>query len=811
MELATLIFIFLLLAVAGVSISKRIFQGSNIIFLLGSGMLIGPLGLLLVAGITSYFLKGFMALTFVFYGYIIFSIYLNRHFLRIGNLHSYAHSFLNRTNILLGILLFFYILLFFLISSTFNLGGDVDVYFGITTSFARGNYPSYLPWQPQFLSSYHMGAFIVEGVIYGVTQLSIYSIHSFFSAYIISALFLLITGIAKKMCNSVVSILPAIFGVIMFGIPIILISGHAQFFSNLSAIKVYPQYADFMGSLGSGTGDFFGQIYRNFYPFSLATFILSLYSLALHPWKNQLIKKYILVTLLLVLTISIDESFFLPELLIAGCYFLIDLRKQPLGKIFRLLILLFIIFTSLFFLIQNSLRDAILNPSLESTRFKFIIPGNAVKSSDPRKFTLIPGDQEYMQYFNQLDEEHSGKSTIGYIPMKYFWKNLDQFKSEAKHIGDTVWILPNILAAAIIILFLSLLTRSTMGILFSISALIALLSSLFTVYTFFPPTSIRFIHQSAQLLSLAFGFIFINLWSRKSNKFFKIGLLLLVLSLLGPQFISSNARLISFYFANSSKNYFGPSSLSYKFTLENIRKLIPYNARIAFLYNFPLGDRSMGMVAEAISRFGFFVPVAPPDVKVVSPEAASEWLDVTLSLNPPTLKKLGIEYVFVQHPADKRLANYGVDLQNPIFFQQIYSDQFGILYKVTYDYLSLPNQPFSLDNFISSVPKGKNIYLDTFDLVELRRGLVLRLAKKTNLIGPGFSAGGDYFLYIETFLPFTYICEAPYLPKCSSEVTKKFEPLDYIITRPDKDIKEITNDNFIKIKETPLVVLWKRN
>lgn len=808
MELATLFFIFLLLAIAGVSISKRIFQGSNRVFLLGSGMLIGPLGLLLVAGITSYFLKGFTTLTVVFFSYIIITIFSNRHFLRIGSIHSYMRRFLKRTNTLLSVLLFFYILFFFLISSTFTLGGDTDVYFGITTSFARGNYPSYLPWQPQFLSSYHMGIFIVEGVIYAITQLSIYSIHLFFSFYIISALFLLITGIAKSKHNSVVSILPAIFGIIMFGVPVILVGGYSQYFSNLLALKDYPQYVDFMGSLASGTADFFGAIYRNFYPFSLATFILSLYSLGLHPWKNQVNKKYILATILLVLTISIDESFFLPEAFMVGIYFLIDFRKQPL-KMLKLLILLSIIFISLFFLIQNSLRDAILNPSLESARFKFIIPGNAVKSSNPRKFTLIPGDQEYMQYFNQLDEEHFGKSTIGHIPMEYFWKNLDQFKSKAKHIGETIWMLPNILLTASLTLSLSLLTKSKMATLLSVSALVTMTLSLFTVYTFFPPTSIRFIHQSSQLLSLALGFIFINLWSRKSNYFLKVGLILLILGLVGPQFLSSHARLINHYFTNSSINYFSPSSLTYKFTLNNIRNLIPFDGRIAFLYNFPLGDKSTGMQGEAISRFGFFVPVAPPDVKVVSPETASEWVDVTLSLNPPTLKDLGLEYVFIQYPAEKRLADYGVDLNNPNFFKQIYTDQFGVLYKVTPTYLSLPNQPFSLDSFIDSVPKEKTIYLDTFDLIDLRRGLVLRLAKKTNLIGPGFSAGGDYFLYIETFLPFTYICAAPYLPKCSSEVTKKFD-VDYIITQPNKDIKRIMDGNFIKVKETPLVVLWER-
>lgn len=349
-----------------------------------------------------------------------------------------------------------------------------------------------------------------------------------------------------------------------------------------------------------------------------------------------------------------------------------------------------------------------------------------------------------------------------------------------------------------------------MATLLSISALATITLSLFTVYTFFPPTSIRFIHQASQLLSLALGFIFIGLWSTKNGKIFKSGLLLIIIVILGPQILSSHNYLMNYYVTNSSRNYFSTSSLSYKFTLENIRKLLPYNARIVFLNNFPLGDKSSGMVAEAISRFGFFVPVAPPDIKVVSPEAASEWVDVTLALNPPTLKKLGVEYVFIQPPAVKRLTAFGVDIQNSDFFKQIYDDQFGILYKVTPTYLNLANQSFSLDSFINSVPEEKTVYLDTFDLVEIRRGLVLRLAKKTNLIGPGFSAGGDYFLYIETFLPFTYICDAPDLPRCSKEVTKKFEPVDYIITQPDKDVKQIIDGKFIKIKETPLVILWER-
>ena len=52
-------------------------------------------------------------------------------------------------------------------------GGDVITYWGIATSFARGNYPAVLPWQPNYLTVYHAGAFLVQGAIQSLSSVNI--------------------------------------------------------------------------------------------------------------------------------------------------------------------------------------------------------------------------------------------------------------------------------------------------------------------------------------------------------------------------------------------------------------------------------------------------------------------------------------------------------------------------------------------------------------------------------------------------------------------------------------------------------------
>lgn len=806
----TLLFYFTLLALSGSILSHKLFRRADPVFIIGSGMLLGPLGLLFTTGLLSYLFKGFYAQTLIFYSYVLVISFLGIRSLKKKSIIGIFHQFKKTTNIILSVVIFLYITVFFLNTSYFSLGGDVDIYFGIATSFARGNYPIHLPWQPIFLSGYHSGVFMVEGVLYALNQISIYSIHSFFSAYIISSLFLLITGLARIYSKSPITLFPAILGVVIFGFPVFLVGGATQFLRNLLNLHdliTYPQLVDFKGSLGGGSGDFFGMIYRNFYPFGLATFILSVYCLAVHNWKGRFFLKYVLIIILLVLTASIDESFFIIEVLISGFFFIKDVKTVTLQKIIRLLPVLAFTLIALILLIQNTVRDSILDPSTEGTRFKVLIPTlNARKSIYPDKFTLIPGDQEFMQYFNSVDDFGNGKSITGKIPISYLMKNLSLFNSAVKKAGSTNWLFPNLILLTTGLVILSLLFRLRISLIFSASALLTILLSVFIVYTFFPPTSVRFISQASQFLSLGIGFMAVELLGQNGKKLINT-LIILLFIVSAPQIISAHARLLSLN-QDIGVN-FRPSSLSYQKALSKLQKLLPYNSRIILLDNFPTESHSSGITSEAIPRFGFFVPISPPDFKSVNSDASTEWIDA-VNLNPPSLKILGVNYIFIQDNAKNRLRLLGFENINPDYFKFIWGDDTGKLYKVSDEYKNLPTQPNSIQKLTESIPKGSKVYLDKFELNELRRGLVLRLAKKTKMLGPGLSAGGDYFMYIETFTPFTYICEAPYLPKCGPAIIANFEPIDYIITEPKKDIKDITNSPFNKYFSAPLVTVWER-
>lgn len=822
MVLLTLSLVFSLLAISGILISHRLFKDANKLIILGSGLALGPLGLLLVTSIVSYLFKGFAAQTLIFFIFTGATFYINRGVLKLGIMTSNFRKVLSKTNITLMLIVFIYLYLFFLIASGFDLGGDVDVYFSIATSFARGNYPSYLPWQPNFLTGYHMGAFMFEGVIYALTKISIYSIHCFFSAYIVTSLFLLLTGIGRIWIKSSLAVIPAVLTVILFGSPIILITGWSEFIhtilqlikspglAQLRVLGGYPQFVDFKGSLGGGTGDFFGMFYRNFYPFSLVTYILSVYSLTTFDWKGRLKKKYLLAVILLVLTACIDESFFLLELVAVILCFLKDFHRKINLNTFRLMLLLSLAFVGLMVIVQNPIRDAILDPAKEGARFKILISSNsAVKSKNPAKFTLIPGDQEFMQYFNALDDAGTGKSVFGIVPIKFLWKNFNLFSGVIKAIAGTKWFLPNLLILASTALILSLALRNLLAVTFSLSALIVSSLGVFVVYTFFPPTSVRFVNQSAQLITLAYSLIIINIWRLlKRNQKVILGSLLLVL--FAPQLLTAHSRALSYIVKPYRANFSDDSSLGYSKTLSNLQTILPYNAKLLFLDGYPFEVQASGITAEAITRAGFFVPIGPPDFKSVNSDASSEWVDAVLSLNPPSLKTLGVEYLFVRDQAVSRLQSFGVDINDTKYFQRVFQDELGTLYSVSVTYKNLPNQPTSIANLINQLPDNKIVYLDKFDLNELRRGLVLRLAKKDRLLGPGLSAGGDYFMYIETFLPFTYICEAPDLPACGPEITKTYQPIDYLITTPSKDISTITSEQYQEYFITPLVKIWKK-
>lgn len=175
-----LLLIFLLLTVDGFFLLLFFLKTKNKLLLVGGGMIAGTLGFLISLMFLSYLIKppaGIIA-TFICYNLACFILY----YLAIGPKKLFlAFCFkITFSNVLLLLLLLFYSLFIFVFINGSGYAGDVNTYWSLGSSFARGNYPTVSPWQPNYLSAYHQGTIMILGSLHALTGLSMVIVHYFF-------------------------------------------------------------------------------------------------------------------------------------------------------------------------------------------------------------------------------------------------------------------------------------------------------------------------------------------------------------------------------------------------------------------------------------------------------------------------------------------------------------------------------------------------------------------------------------------------------------------------------------------------------
>ena len=102
---------------------------------------------------------------------------------------------------------------------------------------------------------------------------------------------------------------------------------------------------------------------------------------------------------------------------------------------------------------------------------------------------------------------------------------------------------------------------------------------------------------------------------------------------------------------------------------------------------------------------------------------------------------------------------------------------------------------------IDIIGTNKRIYLDKLKLTEVRKSLILALGKQNTLMGPMHAHGGDFYMYIETILPF------------EESTPQKAANLDYLLLDPQKEPLEFSQkftNGYTRILENPYVSLWKK-
>jgi len=199
-----------------------------------------------------------------------------------------------------------------------------------------------------------------------------------------------------------------------------------------------------------------------------------------------------------------------------------------------------------------------------------------------------------------------------------------------------------------------------------------------------------------------------------------------------------------------------------------------------------LRDQSFSYLSlYGIQNYGLFIPISPADIKVHTPDFGIEAIDIINTLNPSSLEKLKVEYLFVvqsqlKYYTDRRLS----DLKNSNYFSEVYSDELGTLYKIKEGYFKeAEDQEATIARLPDLLGTKGNIYIDYPPRLESSVRAVMTLALKDK--GELFTEWRHgTFNYIETKIKIN----AP-----SSEVK-----YDYLILGPETDPREICGCKNIK-------------
>lgn len=755
--------IFAILTFNGVVIFYSIRKTRNKLLLLGGGMITGPLVLLLILSIFSYFFKGPTAIGLLFGLYTFVSILL---FKKIKK--GLREAFVFKTpslslKVILAVL--FFILLFLLYARSAPAGGDNSTRWGIATSFARGNYPIVLPWQPQFLIAYHTGGFMVLGAIHSLASANISLVHFFFSFYMVSALFIFITGIIREKNRSLLALIPAVLGIILFGGPILYLGNLKEFVLAILRfdIDLFVQYNNLKPApAGAGVSSIASMYHANFYLFGLSSLFLFIFIL-FKRHKRNLLLQYVLLVTLAVLTLSIAETFFLLEVPLLVIKFVLDYRKISLKKFVRDSLILLILFLSLFFVVQNFVRDSLISPGTQGTSFR----------------VLTPKKTEFVARINFMKER------------KFIPKN-----------GST-WVLPDLRLIILVIVVLAILFRSKWGLITAFASIISLIASVLIVDPFWPSSALRFTNQSHQLILFALGFLIVDLFNNRKSKIAVLISTFLLISIT-PQIVGGN---FIFMHRAITKDYDNLIRYANKkeVALEWISNNIKYDETVLFIDEYPYKGRNSPMSADAIVFYGIFVPTGPTNVKLISVDTGAEWYDAITVLSPRSLKDLSVDYVFIKH---SEMGRFSVKRQGQIikekYFKPIYEDNTGTLYEVKTYFKELEDNEMTLKKMVEMIPDEKIVYLDKFSIVDIRKGLFAELANRTKLIGPKHHAGYDYFLYVAATLPFTLTD----IPDAEQKI-KELKTIDFVFTETDTNPNSNLKGDFERIAEMPFVALWK--
>lgn len=686
--------------------------------LVGGGALLSSAYFVGLLSITSYVIKETEWLKDIFILHIVIALiflFKQRRFTR------HLLPDVNFQSSIITVLVIMYSLVLFLYAGNTVIGGDVLTQWSLATSFERGNYPMVLPWQSNSLTIYHQGTYIFLGLLQAITNIKINYIHYFFSVYIIAASLLFITGLTYEKVKNLFSLLPFIFGWLIFA-PLFLVNNYKEFIQQLVVsngiykiveyLSQVPSYENVKGAIGAGAFSLSGLIYINFIPHSIGIIIILIYLIVELP-NNKIILKYAIVSFLWCSLLSINEA----SALVLAPIILWDLlslyKHRGLKFIAKGIVCISLMTSTLFLLIQNPIRDSIFSPSKGEHRFKIIEP------TDKSTFFNKP---EYQVRFDFI------KSS-----------NISKFGT---------WYIPNMLGFVAFIALIAFITKSKYVTLLGVTATTSMLFGLIVINVFWSQNALRFINQSLQLSMIAIGFCVAEITFKNNWKASAFSLTIFIIFL--PQILVNNAKFLSTAIEGNYPFYRGELLKKDDPLFNWIHSNTKYNAHFLMVDDYPMKDTSSQLTMNALSQEGLFIPTVLPQPKVLNADLSSQWFDAMRYLSPYALEKLKIDYVYIKKDADERYsAEIRSMLNSGVFFTKVFSNSEGNLFRVSQKYKQEKIIIKDINWINANIPDKATVYLGKIKYQEIRKGLLLSLQERTNLFGPPAIIGQDYFLFIE--------------------------------------------------------------
>lgn len=644
------ILFFSILAVCGVIFFKRAVNETRTQIIIPGGIILGIAFYIFLVNAVAHLIKGAGGF------YIALSIQIMLAVAAKKFITTDSLSFPKKRNYLLFVLTLIIFIPFLAVVTAQGPANTADsfMHYSLAAVFQRGDYPPHVPWQPDYISYYHLGMAEFLGAMRAITSGSFEFLFAFIELIIISCIAIILPWLYKtEKPNFLIFFAAAAFGILSLGS--FWLSWPSSFdFSTLSEgffswLKHLPTLAK-VPAMGYGTQtDLISFMLFSHRVLAIA-FVIATLVILLSPKRNC--TSFSIMIILLSAIALTDESVFVS---IAPAIFLVSFFTF-FKKSFLKSLLFVIICLSIVILQGGILSYLVFNPSH--------IESNILIFPSDQKGPQAPYEKYRSERLNSLGNTFI--STDATHPLNFF--NL-----------GTVWRLILITSITLLLLFRYRDSEPILKIILilCLASFLAMIEFVVIVPKgYLHANGSRFFGLSYYFSGLAIIYLIYLFWekSKYSSKVFK-WIFNLIKILIVWTLVVTIIPSIAILFPLQKYNWYANSAQIKHPLYTWVRQNIPQEDRVLLLVeNSPTANVSANL--SLISQEGFFTPIWSPEIKVFygGGEPNPAFFDIFYTLNPSTLKLLKVKYLVLGNQYLSQLPKERIaDLNNNLFFHPILS------------------------------------------------------------------------------------------------------------------------------------------